>query len=163
MPTWPKATFVMTGACTAVLCGLAGCNKAPSQGGATPQGTATAESSATPEAPLTAGLQEPRLEVPTHGNNPEVAAMAQKYVQWIIEKARPAGLHKPSFPDPNRTDSAALLQRYKYMLWGVAETKLAGDAGVKQAGESLSLDKPAPKGNFGHMAEGLPQLSSDHK
>jgi hypothetical protein len=163
MITRPKATLFMTGTFAAVLCGLGGCNKAPSQGGATPQAAATSGSSATPTGSLAAGLHEPPLEVPAHGNNPEVAAMQQKYVQWIIEKAMPAGLHKPSFPDPNSTDRAALLQRYKYLLWGVAETKVASDAGVKQAGESLGLDKPAPKGNYGRMADGLPQQPADHK
>jgi hypothetical protein len=161
MITWPAATRLIIGTCAATLGGLAGCNKAPPPRGATPQAAATAGSSATPTASLTAGLQEPPLEVPAHGNNPEVAATAQKYVQWITEKAMPAGLHKPAFPNPNRADQTARLLRYKYGLWGVAETKVASDAALKQQAQFLGLDKPPPNGNYGRMNHGLP--TADHK
>lgn len=163
MIAWPKATLAIAGTCAVVLCGLAACNQAPSQGSATSQTAATSGASAAPASAVATDLQEPPLEVPVHGNNPEVAAKAQKYVQWITEKAMPAGLHKPSFPDPKRTDGAALLQRYKYLLWGVAETKVAGDAGVKMQEQAVGPDKPAPKGDNSRMADGLPKLSSDNK
>jgi len=160
MITWPKATLAMTGVCAAVVCGLSACNKAPSQDGPAARVSAASGPSTTPASTLAADLQEPPLEVPLHANNPEVAAKAQKYVDWIVEKAMPAGLHKPSFPDPKRTDQAALLQRYKYGLWSAAETRVATDAALKQQDQFYGK---APKGSYGRMADGLPKQSSDHK
>ena len=155
MITWTKATLFMTGTCAAVLCCLAGCNKAPSEGGNANQ-AATAESSSPTASPLAAGLQEPPLAAPNL-TDPASVATRQKYIEWVENKALPAGLHKPSLPDPNRTDAEATMARYKFALWGIAETKVAGDAAVKEQAKALGLDKPAPKGNYGHMAEGLPQ------
>jgi hypothetical protein len=104
-------------------------------------------------------LQEPLLAAPRQ-TDPVSVATRQRYVEWVEEKALPAGLHKPSLPDPNRTDPDATMARYKYALWGVAEAKVAGDASIKQQAEALGLDKPAPKGNYGRMAEGLPKPPS---
>lgn len=75
-------------------------------------------------------------------------------------KAIPAGLHKPALPDPNRTDGAAILQRYKYKLWGAAETLVATDAALK---EQERFYGPAPKGNYGQMAHGLKPLPGENK
>lgn len=88
--------------------------------------------------------------------------MQDKYVQWVKEKAMPAGVKKPSFPDPNRSDRAAVMQRYKYGLWNVAETIAANDLAQKQMEQFYSRHQ-APKGNYGKMAEGLPSLPSDKK
>ena len=140
MNHWSKTGLFLAGAVVALAGGLVGCNKAPSKEGAASSATAAAATPASASDTVAASLQEPALEIPK-GNSPEVAAVQQRYVQWIIDKAMPAGEKKPSFPDPNRTDSVALLQRYKYLLWGIAETKVAGAAGAKQAGEFLGADK----------------------
>lgn len=156
MISLPKATLVIAGTCAALLCGVAACKKAPSQGDAGPQAAATAGSSS-----LAAGLQEPPLAPPGR-TDPASVATRQKYFEWVEEKAIPAGLQRPSLPDPNRTDPAAIMARYKYALWDAAQTKVDGDRFLKQEEHILGTDKPAPKGNYGRMADGLPQLG-EHK
>jgi len=162
MIIWPKATLAISGTCVAIVCTLAGCSKAPSQRGENSRAPANAEPAATSTGLLASGQQEPPLAPPSR-TDPEALAMRQKYIQWVEEKAIPEGLHKPSLPDPNRTDPDAIMIRYRYAMWGVAETKVAGDAAIKAQAQALGVDKPAPKGNYGHMADGLPQPSSDHK
>jgi hypothetical protein len=160
MATGRKATLFMIATGAAVVCGLSGCSKGPSQDGGKDQAATGAVSSAKSTGALGAGLQEPPLEPPTRGNGPEVAALRDRYVQWIIDKAMPAGLHQPKFPDPNRTDRAALLQRYKFALWDIAAGRVTTAASLKEQEKFIG---PAPKGNYGHIADGLPQTSSGQK
>ena len=68
-----------------------------------------------------------------------------------------AHVQAPPIPDSSRTDPEAVAMRKKYVEWTVAQAQVANEAGVKQANQALGLDQPAPKGNYGHMADGLPQ------
>lgn len=73
------------------------------------------------------------------------------------QRALAAQAPAPPIPDSSRTDPQAVAMRKKYVEWTVAQAKAANDAAVKQANQALGLDKPAPKGNYGRMTDGLPQ------
>lgn len=159
MITRRNATLFLTATCAAILWGLAGCNKTPSHGGATPQAGATAATPSSPGNAVAAELQEPPLVAPSR-RDPEAIAMQQKYIQWVKDKAMPAGMQRPALPDPNRTDEAAVMQRYKFGLWEAAGTLAATDAALKQQEQFYG---PAPKGNYGQMAQGLKPLPAEKK
>jgi hypothetical protein len=69
------------------------------------------------------------------------------------QAAMQASFKAPPLPDSNRTDPIALAMRQRYVDWKVAQVKAAGDAAQKQLEQFYG---PAPKGNYGRMAEGLP-------
>jgi hypothetical protein len=65
----------------------------------------------------------------------------------------------PPLPDPSRTDPEAVAMRQRYVDWHVAQVKAANATTQKQLEQFYG---PAPKGNYGRMADGLPQ-PADHK
>lgn len=77
------------------------------------------------------------------------------------ERALASQLQAPPLPAPGRTDPEAVAMRKKYVEWKVAQVKVANDAALKQTSQFLGTNKPAPKGNYGRMADGLPQPSAD--
>jgi hypothetical protein len=129
----PNATLLLTATCAAILCCLAGCNKAPSQSGTAAQAGATSAPPTSPPNAVVAELQEPPLVAPSR-RDPEAIAMQDKYIEWVRHKAMPAGMHRPTLPDPKRTDEAALMHRFKSILWDQAATLVDTDAALAAQG-----------------------------
>ena len=116
-----QAVLLLAGACTAAVCGLTACDKAPAKAGAGTQESATAK---------------------------------------MADQAVDSQLKAPPLPDPSRTDPEAVAMRKKYVDWKVAQVNAANAVAQKQVDQFNA--GPAPKGNYGRMADGLPK-SADQK
>lgn len=77
------------------------------------------------------------------------------------EKALAAQAQAPRLPDPSRTDPEAVAMRKKWVEWQDAQVKAANEVALKLSRQALGLDKPAPKGNYGRMSEGLKPLPAE--
>jgi hypothetical protein len=90
MTTWLKVTLFMAGACAALLCGLAGCDKAPDKVASLPQGQAPVGSGITPTAEdrtLAASREAPPLPDSSR-TDPQAEAMRRKNYEWLVAKKK---------------------------------------------------------------------------
>jgi hypothetical protein len=91
MMSWRNAPLYLAGACITIVCGFAGCNKAPTKADPISQQTQTgAETGIAPTADdrsLAAQAEPPPLPDPSR-TDPEAVAMRKRNYQWLVAKKK---------------------------------------------------------------------------